>query len=92
MLRQQIIVLRRGRVDRFGLKAVRQNPKHEVARQVRWRPPAERIVPTGPKVTDIEIAQARDLDFESFLVRQGRTNLHTGHVRSGCSALRLPTA
>ena len=36
--------------------------------------------------------QARDLDFESFFVRQGRTNLLTGHIRSGCSALRLPRA
>jgi hypothetical protein len=49
-------------------------------------------VPTGLKATNVEIAQARDLDIESFFVRQGRTNLHTGHVRSGCSALRLPRA
>src|SRR5687767_10967173 len=63
-----------------------------MAGQVRGRSTPERIVPTGPKVTNIEIAQVRDLDIESLVVRQGRTNLHTGHVRSGCSALRLPTA
>jgi hypothetical protein len=48
--------------ETFDLKPVRQNPKHEVARQVRGRSPPERIVPTGPKVTNIEIAQARDLN------------------------------
>lgn len=75
--------------ETIGLKSVGQNSKHEMARQVRGRSTPERIVPTGLKAAKVEIAQARDLDFESIVVRQGRTNLHTGHVRSGCSALRL---
>jgi hypothetical protein len=65
-----------------GLKSIGQNPKHEVAQQVRgWLTP-ERIVPTGTKAGNIEIAQSRDLDIESFVVWRGRTNLHTAHVRS----------
>ena len=84
--------------ETIGLKAIGQNPKHEVARQVRGRSTPERIVPTGTKATNIEIAQARDLDFESFVVRQGRTDLHTRHVgqaarRFDCRALAfLPSA
>jgi hypothetical protein len=76
--------------EAIGLKPVCQNPKHEVARQVRGRATRERIVPAGTKAGNIEIAQVRDLDIESFLVWRGRTNLHTRHVQSGCSALRLP--
>src|SRR3954454_18399414 len=63
-----------------------------MAGQVRGRSPPERIAPTGPKVPNIEIAPARDLDIKSVFVRQGRTNPHAGHVRSGCSAPRFPTA
>ena len=59
---------------------------------MRGRFPPERILPTGTKATNIEIAQVRDLDVESFVVRRGRTNLHTRHLRSGCSALGLPLA
>ena len=66
--------------EAIRLKAIGQNPKHEMARQVRGRLTPERIVPTGTKVTNIEIAQVRDLDVEFFVVRQGQTNLHTGHV------------
>ena len=60
---------------------------------MRGRSTPERIVPTGPKVTNIEIAQARDLDVEFFVVRQGRTNFTRGMSvrRLGASiAARLP--
>jgi hypothetical protein len=65
-----------------------------MARQVRGRSTPERIVPTVPKVTNIEIAQVRDLDIESFVVRRGRINPHTRHVdqaarRFDCRALAL---
>jgi hypothetical protein len=49
--------------ETIGLNPVSQNPKYEVAGQVRERSPAELVVPTNLKATNIEIAQARDLDF-----------------------------
>ena len=52
--------------ETIGLKPIGQNPKQEMARQVRGRSPPERIVPTGLKATNVEIAQARDLDVESL--------------------------
>jgi hypothetical protein len=47
-----------------GLEPVCQNAKQQMAGQVRGRPPPEHGVPTRPKCTNIEIAQARDLDVD----------------------------
>ena len=66
--------------ETIGLKPIGQNTKQEMAGQVRGRPPPEHVVPTGPKVANIEIAQARDLDVECLRIRQRRTDLHTRHV------------
>ena len=58
----------------IGLKPIGQNAKQEMAGQVRGRSPPEHRVPTGSKLTDVEIAQARDLDVERLAVRQCRTD------------------
>ena len=63
----------------IGLKPVSQNAKQEMAGQVRGRSPPEYGVPTGPKLTDVEITQARNLDVECLSVRQGRTDLDARH-------------
>ena len=48
----------------IGLKPISQNAKQQMAGQVRgWLPP-EHGMPTAAKLTDVEIAQARDLDVE----------------------------
>ena len=51
----------------IGLKPIRQNAKQKMPGQVRGRSPPECIVPTGLKATNIEIAQARDLDVDVLL-------------------------
>jgi len=45
-----------------GLKAVSQNAKQEMSGQVRGHSMPQYGVPTGPKLTDVEITQARNLD------------------------------
>ena len=57
----------------IGLKPVRQHAEQEMARQVRGRSPSEYGVPTGPKRTDVEIAQARNLDVECLPVWPDRS-------------------
>jgi hypothetical protein len=48
----------------IGLKPVSQNAEQEVAGQVRGRRSPERILPPDPKLIDVEITQARNLDVE----------------------------
>ena len=48
----------------IGLQPVGQDAKQQMAGQVRGRLPPEHGVPTAAKLTDVEIAQARDLDVE----------------------------
>ena len=62
-----------------GLKPVGQNAKQQMAGQVRGRSPPEHGVPTSSKLTDVEIAQARNLDVECLPVRQCRTDLDARH-------------
>jgi hypothetical protein len=52
----------------IGLEPISQNAKQQVTGQVRGRSPPEHRVPTGPERTDIEVAQARDLDVECLAV------------------------
>ena len=63
----------------IGLKSVRQNTKQEVAGQVRRRPSPEFVVPTGPKLADVEITQTRNLDVECLPVWCCRTDLCARH-------------
>jgi hypothetical protein len=51
--------------ETIGLEPIGQNTKQEVARQVRGRQPPEHRPPAGLKITEVEIAQARDLDCEN---------------------------
>ena len=55
------------------LGVARQHAEQEMARQVRGRSPSEYGVPTGPKRTDVEIAQARNLDVECLPVWPDRS-------------------
>src|SRR5262245_46800888 len=50
-----------------------------MAGQVRGRSPTTYGLPTGPKLTDIEITQARDLDVEGLSVGQFATDLDARH-------------
>jgi len=53
----------------IGLEAVGQNAMDQMSRQVRRRLAPEHGVPASPKITDVEIAKARDLGVECLLVR-----------------------
>jgi hypothetical protein len=46
------------------LELIRQNAKQQMAGQVRVRLPPEYVMPMVSKLTDVEIAQARNLDVE----------------------------
>ena len=48
----------------IGLQPVGQNAIQKMTGQVRGRPPPKDAVPTSPKLADVEIAQARNLDIE----------------------------
>ena len=63
----------------LGLYPVGQDTKQQMSGQVRRRSPSEYGVPTSPKLTDVEITQARDLDVERLPVRQRRTDLDARH-------------
>jgi hypothetical protein len=59
--------------------------------QVRgWSSPEDRV-PTGPERTDIEVAQARNLDVECLAVWLSRTDLGARHVGLGRAALGCST-
>src|SRR5262249_52305764 len=74
------------------LKSVSQNTKQQVAGQVRgWAPPEHRV-PTGPERTDVEFAQARDLDVDCLAVWLNPTVLGVRHDGSGGAATRRETA
>src|SRR5262249_52021136 len=62
-----------------GLELVGQNTKYEVAGQMRRRLAAVYGMPASLKGSNIEIAQARDLDVDRFPVRHSRTDVHTRH-------------
>jgi hypothetical protein len=53
----------------IGLQAIGQNAPQEMPGQVRRRLPPEHGVPASPKITDVEIAKARDLGVECLPVR-----------------------
>ena len=73
--------------ETLDLKSIGKNTKQEMTGQVRGRPPPEHGVPTGLKIADVEIAQARDLDIEWSRIRQRRTDLHTRHVAQAARRL-----
>src|SRR5215204_5919672 len=50
-----------------------------MAGQVTRRLPPEHRVPASPKVTDVEITKARNLDVECLPVRRGRTDSYAWH-------------
>ena len=63
-----------------------------MARQVRGRPPPKHVVQTGPKRSNVEIAQARDLDVKSYFHPAAPGRPSHAAFRSGGAALRLPAA
>ena len=70
-----------------GLKPISQHAKQQMAWQVgRW-PLSEDSVPSGPKITEIEIAQTRNLDLKRFRIRQSQTDPHTRHGRQAVGVL-----
>jgi hypothetical protein len=71
----------------IGLQPIGQNTKQEMARQVRGRSPPEHVLPTDLEFTDVEIAQARDLDIQRPRIRQRRSNPDARHT--GQAARRL---
>jgi len=62
-----------------SLKPIRQNTKQQVAGQVWMRSTPEYGIPAAPKVTDVEIAQARNLDADCLAIRQNWTDLYACH-------------
>jgi hypothetical protein len=56
--------------ETVGLEPIGQNTKQEMARQARGRSPSKHGARTGLKRSNIEIAQARDLDVERTPIRQ----------------------
>src|SRR6266481_1389938 len=60
-----------------------------MAGQVRGRSPTEYGLPTCPKLTDIEITQARDLDVECVLLLQCGTDPNARHGASARPSLGL---
>ncbi len=69
--------------EMVSLEAVSQNAKQEMSGQVRGRSPPQYGMPTGTKLTDVEITQARNLDGECLPVRHRRTDLNARHVVQG---------
>ena len=65
--------------EMIRLKAVGENPKQKVARQLRRRPPAKHRLPAVPELSDVEIAQTCDLDHKRLPVRRCRTDLDPRH-------------
>jgi|SoiMethySBSTD1v2_1073268.scaffolds.fasta_scaffold86149_5 hypothetical protein len=63
-----------------------------MARQVSWGPPPEYGMPTGPKLTDVEITQARNLGVEYIPILKCRTNLYVWHGNQGDQCLDWPVA
>ena len=61
-----------------------------MARQVRGRPPPKHVVQTGPKRSNVEIAQARDLDVECTSIRQRRADLHMRHFGQAARRFDCP--
>ena len=63
-----------------------------MAGQVSWRSPPEYGVPTVPKLTDVEVTQARNLDVECLPVRWRATDLYARHSAQGdrCLTRRGP--
>ena len=71
----------------FGLQAVGQNAIQKMTGQVRGWPPPQDAVPTSPKLADVEIAQARNLDISSLPVRDRRADLDARHGVQDVTAL-----
>ena len=71
----------------IGLKAVGENAPQQMAGQVRRRLPPEHRMPASPKVTDVEITKARNLDVECPPVRDCRTDPYAWHGRQAARRL-----
>ena len=65
--------------EAIGLKAVGQNTKQEMTGEVRRRSPPQDREPTSPKRTDVEIAQARNLDVDCLPLRDRRADPDARH-------------
>ena len=76
----------------IGLEPVSQNAKQQVTGQVSRCSSAEHRVPASPECTDIEVAQARDLDVDCLAVWLKPTVLGVRHDGLGGAALGLATA
>jgi hypothetical protein len=76
----------------IDLEAVSQNAKQQVTGQMSGRSPPEHRVPPGPERTDIEFAQAHDLDVDCLSVWLKPTVLgvwHDGQEEPRLDWLRL---
>src|SRR6516225_2110089 len=70
-----------------GLKPVRQSPKQQMTGQMRGWSPAEYSMPTAAQLSDVELAQPRNLDIKCCAVRQCRTeSLRAGSQSGGLVA------
>jgi hypothetical protein len=71
----------------IDLQPIGQNTKQEMAGQVRgWSPP-KHVLPTDLESTDVEIAQAHDLDIQRPRIRQRRADLDARHARQAARRL-----
>jgi hypothetical protein len=62
-----------------GLEPVSQSSKQQMTGQMRGRSPAKYRMPTAAQLSDVEIAQARNLDIKRRAIRQGRTDPYARH-------------
>ena len=63
----------------IGLQPISQNPKQQVAGQVRGCSPPEHRVPSGSQFPDVETAQTRDLVVERRSILHRRIDHHACH-------------
>ena len=63
----------------IGLQPIGQNPKQQVAGQVRGCAPPEHCVPSGAEFPDVETAQTRDLVVERRSIRHRRIDPYACH-------------
>jgi hypothetical protein len=62
-----------------GLQSVGQDPKQQVAGQVRGCALPEHRMPLGSQLSDIETAQTRDLRVERFSIQHRRIDHYAWH-------------
>ena len=73
-----------------GLKPVRQSPKEQMTGQMRGWSPAEYSMPTAAQLSDVELAQPRNLDIKCCAVRQCRTDPYARHRNQAAGWLVPP--